>query len=140
MTSYLPYAHVTKRYQLNGRRIRTSKCQAIAGAQLAGGFANRMEWTHNFDQYQAIARDLFSQGATLYSNMVDSQALAYVASGRLDGIWHSQLDNNIDAALLLAQEAGGLIADFKGGQPLHNKQLVCANAKLLKYLLKATNK
>ena len=63
-------------------------------------------------------------------------ALSYVASGCFDGLWHSQLDNSVDAGLLLIQEAGALTCDFVGGKALNQGQLVCANAKFIKLLIK----
>ncbi|MCP4789628.1 MAG: hypothetical protein GY881_05270 [Gammaproteobacteria bacterium] len=124
---------------LNGRRIRVSKRKDVNSSQLHGGCSNSTDLMAQFDHHQTIQRGLFEQGANLYSQLGNSLALAYVACGRLDGLWHSQVDETVDAALLLAQEAGALIADFKGGKALHNSELVCANPKLLKHLLKAVN-
>jgi len=125
--------------QLNGRRIRVSKRKHIMGSQLSGGCSSNTDLMDQFDHYQGVSRDLFSQGASLYSQLGNSLSLAYVASGRLDGLWHSQLDETVDAALLLVQEAGALVADFKGGKALNKGELVCANPKLLKHLLKAVS-
>ncbi|HCI02580.1 MAG TPA: inositol monophosphatase [Oceanospirillaceae bacterium] len=125
--------------QLNGRRIRVSKRTQLAGSQFAGGCSNSTDLMGQFDHYQAVSRALFSQGATLYSQLGNSLSLAYIASGRIDGLWHSQLDDTVDAGLLLAQEAGALVADFKGGKALNRGELVCANPKLLKHLLKTVN-
>ena len=66
-------------------------------------------------------------------------ALAYTAAGRLDALWHSNLDETADAGLLLTLEAGALAADFTGGTALNNGELVCANPKLLKLMLKAVH-
>ena len=68
--------------------------------------------------------------------MSPSLALAYVAAGRFDGLWHYDLDHNVDASLLLVQEAGALTCDFAGGKALNQGQLVCANTKLMKLLVK----
>ena len=66
-------------------------------------------------------------------------ALAYTAAGRLDALWHSSLDDTADAGLLLILEAGGLAADFTGGAALNKGELVCANPKLLKLMLKTVH-
>lgn len=125
--------------QLNGRRIRVSKRKDVSGSQIHGGCSASTDLMGQFDHYQSVSRELFSQGANLYSQLGNSLSLAYVASGRLDAVWHSQQDDTVDAALLLVQEAGALIADFKGGKALHQGELVCANPKLLKHMLKAVN-
>jgi myo-inositol-1(or 4)-monophosphatase len=125
--------------QLNGRRVRVSKRKDISGSQLHGGCSSNTDLMGQFDHNQAIQRDLFSQGAALYSQLGNNLSLAHVASGRLDGLWHSQLDETVDAGLLLVQEAGALVADFQGGKALNKGELVCANPKLLKHLLKAVN-
>ncbi len=64
-------------------------------------------------------------------------ALAYTAAGRIDALWHSSIDDTADAGLLLILESGALAADFNGGSPMNNGELVCANTKLLKLMLKA---
>lgn len=66
-------------------------------------------------------------------------ALAYTAAGRLDALWHTSLDETADAGLLLILEAGALAADFNGGSPMNKGELVCANTKLLKLMLKTVH-
>ena len=125
--------------QLNGRRIRASKRATLNGAQVFGGSNENREDLSDFDRGQAITRNLFSQGATNYSQLSNNMALAYTAAGRLDALWHSNLDETADAGLLLTLEAGALAADFTGGTALNNGELVCANPKLLKLMLKAVH-
>ena len=64
--------------------------------------------------------------------------LAYVASGRLDGFWEFGLKPwDIAAGALLIREAGGLVADFSGGQDfLANGNVVAANTHLFEALRK----
>ncbi|MFQ3212268.1 inositol monophosphatase family protein [Candidatus Njordibacter sp. Uisw_039] len=125
--------------QLNGRRIRASKRATLKGAQIFGGGNQNREDLTDFDRGQAISRNLFSQGATNYAQLSNNMALAYTAAGRLDALWHSSLDDTADAGLLLILEAGGLAADFTGGAALNKGELVCANPKLLKLMLKTVH-
>ena len=101
-----------------------------------GGNQNREDLT-DFDRGQTISRYLFSQGATNYTQLSNNMALAYVAAGRIDTLWHSNIDDTADAGLLLVLESGALAADFAGGSAMNNGELVCANTKLLKLMLKA---
>ena len=123
--------------QLNGRRIRASKRATLDGAQVFGGGNQNREDLTDFDRGQTISRYLFSQGATNYTQLSNNMALAYVAAGRIDTLWHSNIDDTADAGLLLVLESGALAADFAGGSAMNNGELVCANAKLLKLMLKA---
>jgi len=126
--------------QLNGRRIRASKRATLNGAHVFGGTNQNREDLTDFDRGQAISRNLFSEGASNYGQLSTNMALAYVASGRFDSLWHSGLDKTADAGLLLVVEAGALAADFSGGAALNNGELVCATPKLLKLMLKAVHK
>ena len=123
--------------QLNGRRIRASKRATLDGAQVFGGGNQNREDLTDFDRGQTISRYLFSQGATNYTQLSNNMALAYVAAGRIDTLWHSNIDDTADAGLLLVLESGALAADFAGGSAMNNGELVCANTKLLKLMLKA---
>jgi len=125
--------------QLNGRRIRASKRSKLIGSQIFGGSNQNHEDLTDFDRGQAIARNLFSQGVTNYAQLSINMALAYTAAGRLDALWHTGLDEIADAGLLLILEAGALAADFNGGTALNKGELVCANPKLLKLILKAVH-
>jgi len=125
--------------QLNGRRIRASKRATLSGAQIFGGGDQNREDLTDFDRGQAISRNLFSQGATNYTQLSINMALAYTAAGRLDALWHTSLDQTADAGLLLILEAGALASDFTGGSPMNKGELVCANTKLLKLMLKSVH-
>jgi myo-inositol-1(or 4)-monophosphatase len=63
--------------------------------------------------------------------------LAYVAAGRLDAFWEISLQPwDIAAGALLIREAGGLIADFNGGNDyMENGNVVCGNPKCFKAVL-----
>src|SRR3546814_19794687 len=44
------------------------------------------------------------------------RSLAWVAAGRFDGFWESDLGHwDVAAGLLLVKEAGGFVTDYRGG-------------------------
>jgi myo-inositol-1(or 4)-monophosphatase len=64
--------------------------------------------------------------------------LAYVACGRLDGFWESNLKPwDMAAGALMIREAGGMTTDFGGGfsNPFDEAHIVAGNPKLHKELL-----
>ena len=67
--------------------------------------------------------------------------LAYVAAGRLDAFWEIGLKPwDMAAGALLVREAGGLIADFQGGdQYMDSGNIVCGAPKLFKQVLQAVS-
>jgi myo-inositol-1(or 4)-monophosphatase len=58
--------------------------------------------------------------------------LAWVAAGRFDGYWESDLQPwDAAAGMLLVKEAGGFVTDFRGGdQPMERRQFLAANDSL----------
>jgi myo-inositol-1(or 4)-monophosphatase len=68
--------------------------------------------------------------------------LAYVAAGRYDGFWEMNLKSwDIAAGILLIQEAGGFVSDFKGGNSmLESGNIVCGSPKVFKPLLQIVGK
>ena len=64
--------------------------------------------------------------------------LAYVACGRFDGFWEMNLHAwDLAPGILLVREAGGLAADFDGGDGMLESGEICAaNAALQPALLR----
>ena len=122
--------------QLNGRRIRVSSTRHLEPALLGTGFPFRElkviePWMRTFEALLPKTAGIRRTGAA-------SIDLAYVASGRLDGFWEFGLKPwDIAAGALLIREAGGLVADFSGGQDfLANGNVVAANTHLFEALRK----
>ena len=67
--------------------------------------------------------------------------LAHVAAGRFDGFWEMGLKPwDMAAGTLLVREAGGLVADFDGGQEfLESGDIVAANSVLFNELLRVVH-
>jgi len=112
---------------LNGQRCRVSGKSALLESVLATGFAYRR-------------RELLDNNVGHFADMVlrvrgmrrcGSAALdlAYVAAGRLDGLWEPHLSPwDVAAGALLVAEAGGVVSDMSGGGDwLHGRSAVaCA--------------
>ena len=95
----------------NGRPIRVSSCFRFAEALLATGFPYERNGGDNLDHVTNIVpriRDLRRMGSAALD-------LCYVASGRLDGFWEYGLRPwDFAAGLLIVEEAGGKVTDFRG--------------------------
>jgi myo-inositol-1(or 4)-monophosphatase len=68
-----------------------------------------------------------------------STDLAWLAAGRFDGYWESQLSPwDVAPGLLLVKEAGGLVKDYSGNNgSIWNGEVVAGNETILAQLLKA---
>ena len=104
---------------LNGRPIRVSSAEALVDAMLVTGFP--------YDVHQRVEEIVGLFGAfvgraravrRLGSAAID---LCYVAAGRLDGFWESDLKAwDIAGGSLIVAEAGGLVTDLIG-QPFTSR-------------------
>ena len=63
--------------------------------------------------------------------------LAYLASGRCDGVWERNLNYwDIAAGIIIVKEAGGTVTDFKGGDKyIEDRNLLATNSKIDKDLI-----
>ncbi len=122
---------------MNGRRMRVANLTSLKGALLGTGFPFREDQLTNLDNYVGMFRSLVGDTAGIRRPGAASLDLAYVAAGRFDGFWEFGLKEwDMAAGLLLIQEAGGLIGDFRGGNKHMEKgQIVCGNPKVFKEIL-----
>ncbi|MGI8837670.1 MAG: inositol monophosphatase family protein [Pyrinomonadaceae bacterium] len=97
---------------LNERPIRVSTVDDLNSAMLCTGFP------YNVRERPDFARDFINFTMTAQAVRRDGSAaldLAYLACGRFDGFWEDGLNAwDIAAGLLLIEEAGGRITDFRG--------------------------
>ncbi|MFM7218030.1 MAG: inositol monophosphatase family protein [Bacteroidota bacterium] len=99
---------------LNGDRIRVSSTPSLSESLLATGFPyhdyDRMEpYMHVFDYCMRNTRGLRRLGSA-------AADLAYVAAGRFDAFYEYGLNPyDVAGGIVLVQEAGGKVTDFKGG-------------------------
>ena len=119
---------------LNNRRIRTTIRNKLEHAMIGTGFPfhNKALLPDFLKTFEAVFYECGSARRT-GSAALD---LAYVAAGRLDGFWEFQLQPwDIAAGVLLVQEAGGLVVDFKGAENyMKSGNIIAGNPKLVKHL------
>lgn len=115
---------------LNGRRIRVSRHRRLLDSLLATGFPSEFRRAPR----RFLAPFIAFQRTTHAVRRMGSAALmlAYVACGRLDGVWEERIwPWDIAAALLLIREAGGRVTTFRG-QPsaLTDDHVVATNGRI----------
>ncbi len=115
---------------LNGKKIKVSKASHLDDALVCTGFPyNRRERP---DEYLAVFKDMLLKVLDLRRTGSAAMDICYVACGRFDGYWEFNLQPwDKAAAMVILEEAGGKISDFKG-QPLklEHFQNVASNGKL----------
>jgi myo-inositol-1(or 4)-monophosphatase len=120
---------------LGPRRLRVSGESDFGRALVATGFA--------YDVHQSEDDNLASFGRVVKSARGirrDGSAaldLCYVAAGRLDGFWELKLHPwDVAAGLLLVEEAGGRVSDYRGGAaPRSGREVVASNGAIHEALL-----
>jgi len=114
--------------KLNDRPIKTSQEKDLSKTLMATGFPY-----YDFDRLEEFNRLLahfytHTRGVRRLGSAATD--LAYVAAGRFDGFFEYGLSPwDVAAGILLVQEAGGKVSDFKGGSDaLMGKEIVAASA------------
>jgi myo-inositol-1(or 4)-monophosphatase len=120
---------------LNDHRLRVSKRIYLKDALIGTGFPYR-DFSH-LDAYMAIFKEMLQKTSGVRRPGAACLDLAYVAAGRLDGFWEFGLNPwDIAAGVLLVQEAGGLVGDFRGEQNyLQSGDILAGNPKIFGQLL-----
>ncbi|MBV1931385.1 MAG: inositol monophosphatase [Porticoccaceae bacterium] len=128
--------------RLNGSRIRVSGRIETAGAIYATGIPFSGKPFENMSPYLMSMAALANNSSGIRRMGAASLDLAYVAAGRFDAFWEMYLKPwDIAAGILLIQEAGGLVADFQGGNRyLESGHIVAATPRLLKPTLQTVGK
>ncbi|MBA2709773.1 MAG: inositol monophosphatase [Tatlockia sp.] len=121
--------------QLNDRRIRVSKQTQLSSALLGIGFPHRN--VAMGQRYLPTFEALIGKCAGIRRTGSAALDLAYVASGRLDGLWEFGLRPwDLAAGSLLIKEAGGLVSDLQGGEDyIKQGDIVAGTPKVFKGLL-----
>lgn len=125
--------------QLNGKRVRVSPLQSIDGAALSTGGRENREIAR---QQSELYKDLLDHGAKMRQAGSAALDLAYVAAGRLDGMWMRKLNMwDLAAGVLMVTEAGGLVGDFEAGSDyLESGDIVAASPKVFRQLVPLVKK
>ena len=99
---------------LNSKPIHVSKAASFSDCVLATGFPY-YEF-HRLDEYLKILHQLMESTQGLRRMGSAAADMAYVACGRYGGYFEYNLNSyDIAAGVILVQEAGGTVTDFKGG-------------------------
>ncbi len=113
---------------LNGKAIHVSKHTDLVDCMLATGFPPDLfetlsDNTAYFREFRKLSQSIRRMGSAALD-------IAYVACGRLDGYWKTDLFPwDVAAGALIVQEAGGVVTDLLG-KPDYIQEpisLVCAN-------------
>ncbi|HAV23156.1 MAG TPA: inositol monophosphatase [Bacteroidetes bacterium] len=125
---------------LNGKKIRVSEREKLIKSLLVTGFPynvreNPLNAVEHFGAFlkesQAVRR--------LGSAALD---FAYVAAGRFDGFWEVALHPwDMAAGLLLVEEAGGKVTDFRGfPTTVMGKSIVATNGRIHEQMISILKK
>lgn len=123
--------------KLNGKSISVSKIKNLKESLLSTGFpyeGNATTRKRNFKNFQDIT--LLTHGVR--RDGAAALDLCYVACGKLDGFWESNLNPwDVAAGVLIIKEALGKVTDFKGNKyNIFNDKIVATNGFIHKELIK----
>ncbi len=112
---------------VNERRLRVAARRKLEDAVITTGIPHRGRGDH--PRFLREAQAVMETTAGLRRFGSASLDLAYVAAGRCDGYWESDLKPwDIAAGIVLVREAGGLVTDLDGGSAmLDNGQVLAGN-------------
>jgi len=115
---------------LQDQRLRVSSRRETSEALIATGIpfmghGDFVQWTRIFGAVAPQVAGIRRLGAAALD-------LAWVAAGRLDGYWESDLKLwDVAAGMLLVKEAGGYVTDFRGGdRAIERNEFLAANDAL----------
>lgn len=130
------FAELGKGAYLNNQPIHVSQVKTLSHSLLATGFPyDRKE---NADVYLAIIKTFLMLTHDIRRPGSAAMDFCYVACGRFDGYWETNLQSWDKAAgMLIVTEAGGKVSDYSGGpMTLNGKQNVVTNGWIHDAMLK----
>ncbi len=136
MTNELFVAEKNKGAFLNGKKLFVSKTKTLSKAFLATGFPYKLK--ENPDQCIDRFLPVLKEGLPFRRLGSAALDLCYVAAGRFDGFWETNLQAwDIAAGLLLVEEAGGKVSDWRGNfwKMKENNAILASNGKIHEDLL-----
>lgn len=124
---------------LNGRRIRVSGRTALGASLIGTGFPFR--GGDDFEGYAKTFTKVAQRTAGIRRAGAASLDLCYVACGRLDAFWESNLKPwDLAAGSLIVLEARGLVTDFKGDEGyLDSGEIIAGTPRIFGALLPIVN-
>jgi len=123
---------------LNDRPMRVSTVDDLNNAMLCTGFPYNVRERPNF------ARDFVNFTMTAQAVRRDGSAaldLAYLAAGRFDGFWEDGLNAwDVAAGMLLIEEAGGRVTDYRGDQlDIYTPKVLATNGRVHDAMMRVLN-
>ncbi|WP_341938593.1 inositol monophosphatase family protein [Marinimicrobium sp. C2-29] len=127
---------------LNGRRIRVSSRRGLEGSLIGTGIPFDGPAYAKIQPFLACVNEVAGQTSGIRRAGSAALDLAYVAAGRFDAFWEMHLNEwDFSAGVLLVQEAGGLVSDFRGGKSyMDSGHIVCGTPKVFKPILQIVEK
>lgn len=125
---------------LNDRRLRVAARKVLSDCVIGCGVPHLGRGHHG--KFLVELRHVMGEAAGLRRLGSASLDLAYVAAGRMDGFWETELSPwDVAAGLLLIREAGGFVSDMKGGQDIfESRSVVAGNEYIQKALVEVVNR
>ena len=121
---------------LNNKKISVSKTAKLSASLLATGFpydirTNKNNNLNHFSNFALRAQAVRRAGSAALD-------LAYLACGRFDGFWEFKLAPWDSAAgVLLVQEAGGKVTDYKGKElDIYQGEILASNGRIHQEMIK----
>ena len=131
------WAEKTRGAWLQDKRLRVSSRRNMGDALIATGIPYGRHG--DFGEWTRVLAEIGPQVAGIRRYGAASLDLAWVAAGRFDGFWESDLAAwDTAAGCLLVREAGGFVTDYRGRSlPVCDRQVLAANDGLHSKLHKA---
>ena len=115
---------------LGGDRLRVSDTGDLKRALLCTGFPYDIQ--EDPDPLLRLFRAYIQRARAVRRFGAAALDLAYVAAGRFDGFWEAKLKPwDVAPGILLVQEAGGVVTDFRGGDDFLHGGTICAASPAL---------
>ena len=120
---------------INNNKIRSSNQNNLEDSMLSYAKSNK---DNEFD-HKKTYKELSNQKLNMRESGCLSLDLAYVGTGRLDGIWAYDVGlMDIAAGSLIAREGGALVSDFNGNPRfLEGNNVIASTPKIYKSILKS---
>jgi myo-inositol-1(or 4)-monophosphatase len=125
---------------LNDRRLRVAARRVLSDCVIGCGAPHLGRGNHG--KFLVELRHVMGEVAGIRRFGAAALDLAYVAAGRLDGFWETDLSAwDMAAGLILIREAGGFASDMKGSNDIFDHGSVVAGNELIhKQLLEVINR
>ena len=122
------------------RRLRVASQIKLEKALIGTGFPYRQD--QDVDQYLKIFAEMTRQCAGLRRPGAASLDLAYVAAGRYDGFFESELKPwDMAAGALIITEAGGLVGNYRGEEGfLESGEIMAGNPRIFAQMAQVLGK